>query len=566
MSGGGSAAEGLARSLLRGGVPWRRQALGALLGLAVTACRIVQGLLMTLLVDGLAGGEGVWLPAWGGGLAVAILLRSLLLWAGELVAGETGRQVAAPLRDRLFTHLAALGPAAAARWRAGDLQAAFLGGVEALEHRHARYRPAVVDAVLGCGLVLAVLACVDPPTALLLGLCVAGLPLADRLWLRWRMPSTSGVFAAMAAFGADLLDNLQGIVTLKAFGVAGTRRAALAGRAADLRRRSMATLVVTLMRGGIAGAVTLGGAALVLSVNGWRTAAGELAPLDLFATLFLAREAFRPLERLEREFHIAWAAGDAVGPMADFLAAQPAAPEPARPRPAAMPIAAPIAGDIAFEAVGFAYSGATRPALQSLTFAVRDREFVALAGPSGAGKSTVASLLLRVFDPASGVIRLGGTDIRRLPLATLRSRIALVPQDVFLFHGSVEDNLRLARPDASPELIRAAAADAHIDAVIRGLPDGYATMVGERGARLSGGQRQRLGIARALLTEASVLILDEATSSLDPVTEQAIQAALDGVAGRRTVIAIAHRPAILDRADRVLRLDGGRLDGGEIWG
>lgn len=550
--------DALARSLRRDGVPWRRRVVAVAGGLAVTACHIAQGLLLALLLDGLtAGGGDLRLPVWGGVLATVILLRALLLWAGEVGAEETGRRVAVPLRDRLFAHLAALGPAAAMRWRAGDLQAAFVGGVEALEHHHARYRPAIAGAVLGCGLVLAVLAWFDPPTALLLGLCAGALPLADRLWLRWRMPSTSGVFAAMGAFGADLLDNLQGIVTLKVFGVAGTRRAALARRAAELRRQSMATLGVTLMRGGITGFLTLGGMALVLSVNAWRAATGDLPPLALFATLFLAREAFRPLERLEREFHTAWAANGAVAPMAAFLAAQPAVRDPDHPAPP------PSAADIVFEAVRFAYPGAGRPALASLSFTVREHEFVAFAGPSGAGKSTVASLLLRVFDPDAGTIRLGGTDLRRLPLATLRSRIALVPQEVFLFHGSVEDNLRLARPDATPDQIRAAAAAAHIDGFIRELPDGYATMVGERGARLSGGQRQRLGIARALLTQAPVLVLDEATSGLDPVTERAIQTALDGAAGRRTILAIAHRAAILRRADRVFRLDGGRLVGEE---
>ena len=270
-------------------------------------------------------------------------------------------------------------------------------------------------------------------------------------------------------------------------------------------------------------------------------------------TLFLAREAFRPLDRLEREFHTAWSATGALEPIAALLDTTPDVQEPGRPA------ALPARNDIAFEDVSFAYGKNEAQALSSVSFGVGEKEFVALVGPSGAGKSTVVALLLRFFDPTAGHIRIGGTDIRELGLDALHSLISVVSQDTYLFHGSIEDNLRIAKPDATPEEIRAALRAARIDDFIESLPRGDATPIGERGSQLSGGQRQRLAIARALLKDAPILLLDEATSSVDAASERAIQQALDELAGRRTTLVIAHRLSTIRRADRILVLDAGRI-------
>ncbi|HEV2573003.1 MAG TPA: ATP-binding cassette domain-containing protein [Beijerinckiaceae bacterium] len=207
----------------------------------------------------------------------------------------------------------------------------------------------------------------------------------------------------------------------------------------------------------------------------------------------------------------------------------------------------------------FAYDTNDTKALSSVSFSIKEKEFVALVGPSGAGKSTVISLLLRFFDPTSGHIRIGGTNISDLSLENLRSLVSVVSQDTYLFHGTIEDNLRIAKPDATKDEIHAAAIAAHIDEFIFNLPQGYATEIGERGAHLSGGQRQRLSIARALLKNAPILILDEATSNVDPRSESAIQDALDGLVGRRTTLVIAHRLSTIRKADRILVLENGRI-------
>ena len=223
------------------------------------------------------------------------------------------------------------------------------------------------------------------------------------------------------------------------------------------------------------------------------------------------------------------------------------------------PVPAPARHDIVFDHVTFAYDGVPRPALDDVSFAVGEHQRVALVGPSGAGKSTIASLLLRFFDPQQGSIRVGGVDLRTLSLADLRQQVALVAQDTYLFHGTIADNLRIAKPDATDSEIAAAAHAARIDDFIRDLPEGYATAVGERGAQLSGGQRQRVAIARALLKNAPILILDEATSSVDPASERAIQDALDRLLERRTTIVIAHRLSTIQKADRILVLNEGAV-------
>jgi len=272
----------------------------------------------------------------------------------------------------------------------------------------------------------------------------------------------------------------------------------------------------------------------------------------LFMSLFLAREAFRPIDRVEKEFHAAYAGATAAPAILKLLGTEPSIHEPA------MAVVPAKRADVSFENVTFAY-GSGDPALKSVSFTIGEHQRVALVGPSGAGKSTVVALLLRFFDPQQGTIRIGGIDIRTLSFDALRAQMAVVSQDTYLFHGTIGDNLKIAKPDASEAEINAAADAAQIGEFIRGLPQGFDTEVGERGAQLSGGQRQRLAIARALLKNAPLLILDEATSNIDPASEQALQKALDHLLKHRTTIVIAHRLSTIREADRILVLDKGAV-------
>ena len=239
-----------------------------------------------------------------------------------------------------------------------------------------------------------------------------------------------------------------------------------------------------------------------------------------------------------------------------LLDAQPSIAAPAHPKP----LPAPARGEVAFEAVTFAYPARPdMPALRDFRLTVRPGERVALVGPSGAGKSTVFRLLLRFYDPQTGVVRLDGVDLREADPAEVRARAALVAQDSPLFSGSAADNIRFGRDGATAEDVRAAARAAQAEAFLDALPQGFETPVGERARGLSGGQRQRLAIARALVREAPLLLLDEATSALDAENERLVQRALDEAMKGRTTLVIAHRLATVLKADRIVVMDQGRV-------
>ncbi|MGH7347181.1 MAG: ATP-binding cassette domain-containing protein, partial [Candidatus Rokuibacteriota bacterium] len=303
---------------------------------------------------------------------------------------------------------------------------------------------------------------------------------------------------------------------------------------------------------GITDTVIAVGAAAALALGAWRVSTGEMSVPALLVILMLGVEVFRPLRELRILLHqgmLGLSAARGIFALLDAKAAvsdRPAGPEPRD-------------AGVSFEDVTFAYPGARRPAHVELSFQVRPGERVAIVGPSGSGKSTIARLLLRFHDPDRGRVAIGGRDLRELSFEQIRSRVALVSQDTWLFHGTVEDNIRMGKPDASVEELRAATRAANADEFIQRLPQGYDTVVGERGVRLSGGQRQRIAIARALLRDAPILVLDEALSSVDAESEALIQSALDRLMRGRTTLVFAHRLSSVVGADRILVLDEGRL-------
>ncbi|MBL7499037.1 ABC transporter ATP-binding protein [Frankia sp. CN7] len=523
--------------------------------LAVVATAIAQGFLLAAVLEHVLAGEGIGAQRDRVvAIGALIVARFALTWAGEPVTEATGAATKELLRGRAFAKVAALGPGHVAGARTGELRATLVEGIESLENYYGRFLPSLVAAVAAPLAVVAVLAPRDAWLALLIaGFAVAAVVLPP-LWAGPLEERSEQRMSAYIGLGAQFLDTLQGLVTLKAFGAADRRRDDLRRGSDQLITRWIREMAAALVPLAIYHLAIVGGVATVAAVAAARAANGGLAAGPMFLALFLSVQALRPINVLAAAYHTTYEAGTA----ADRLHALFATVSPAPVRSTATP-AAGLAPSITFDRVTFAYDTRERPVLSDFSLQVDPGRTVAVVGPSGAGKTSVVSLLLRFFDPRQGVVRIGGRDVRDLPSDQLRSMIALVAQDTYLFGGTVAENVAMARPGASRADVETAARVAGAHEFIAALPDGYDSPVGERGLRLSGGQRQRLAIARAVLADAPILVLDEATASVDAAAEASIQSALDQLTAQRTTLIIAHRLSTVRNADQIVVLDDGRV-------
>ncbi|HTO12553.1 MAG TPA: thiol reductant ABC exporter subunit CydC [Candidatus Binatia bacterium] len=484
--------------------------------------------------------------------AAALVGRSALDYARTMAAHHTAARVQSELRRRLHDQVAALGPAHFVRDRTGDVMLSMVEGIQQLEVYFGQYLPQLFVAALTPVLIFAFVAFLDLPVALVVLLAAVAALLAPGLWHRWDSRASLERNRAYKAFGAEFLDSVQGLATLKAFGQSTSRARRLEEKATTLFNSTMWVLGTNTLARGITDSAIAVGAAAALAVGAWRVSHGAMSLPALLIILMLGVEVFRPLRELRVLLHQGMLGLSAARGIFAILDARPAVHD----RPAGLE---PRDAGVAFEDVTFLYPGGRRPAHAGVTFHVRPGERVGIVGPSGSGKSTVARLLLRFYDPERGRVTIGGRDLRELSLAQIRSRIAVVSQDTWLFHATVEENLRMGRPEATTDELRAAARAANAEEFILRLPQGYATVVGERGVRLSGGQRQRIAIARALLRDAPILVLDEALSSVDAESEALIQAALDRLMAGRTTLVFAHRLSSVIGCDRILVLHEGRV-------
>lgn len=522
------------------------------LRLASTVTHIVQGVLMARVLARLLAGEPLarQVPLLAGAFG-AVLVRFGATWLGEIVAQLTAAATKEELRARAFAKVADLGPTALRGERSGDVRAALVEGVESLEAYFSRYVPSLLSVGVTPIVVLAVLAAHDVSLALIVAAFVVAALVLPALWSRLLQRRSDELMTAYLGMGATFLDVLQGLVTLKAFGAARRKRdelATVSHRLVDGWNRLMAVALVKQM---IYSLAIVGGVATTVAVAAVRTARGTLDVGALFVALVLSAEALRAVGVLATSFHASHDAASGAELLHALFARAPLPPATAT--------AEPSSTAIGFDDVTFAYAPDAPPVLSGLSLAIPAGETVAVVGVSGAGKSTLVSLLLRFVDPLRGRVTIGGRDLRALPAEKLRASIALVAQDTYLFDGSVRDNIALARPSATDEEVVAAARAADADAFIEALPEGYDTAIGERGLRLSGGQRQRLAIARAVLADAPILVLDEATASVDAKAEAAIQRAVDRLTRRRTTLVIAHRLSTVRDADRIAVLEEGRI-------
>ncbi len=528
-------------------------AVSVALGLVVAATRVGQGVTLAYGLGSILS-TGRWsgaLPWVGAAVGLVLVRAAATVVQGAAMAGASVR-ITTRLRVRLVLTILGLGPAWVGRERSGELEAVLVDGVERLDAYFRLFLAKVIAASVSALAIVVTVIVIDPPT----GACVAVfaaavmfIPSGEYRVLGPRMRFWSDSYRPLSA---EFVDNLQGMTTLKMFGVAGERGQELAARSARVRDAAIRLISVSGLFTGIMAFAAAAGAAAGLAVGGFRLAAGDLTTQQLLLILLLAAECFRPAREIHDAMHSAVWGMSKVERAFEILQVTPPESDGApRQRAATAPT-------VSFEQVSFGYRPG-RMVLDEVSFTVGAGESLAIVGSSGAGKTTIASLLLRFFEPQAGRIRVDGADIAALHPDEARRLIAVVPQDTFLFHASIRDNLTIACPGAGDDQMRAALAAAGAAGFVDALPDGLATVVGERGLRLSGGQRQRIAIARALLKDAPILILDEATSNVDVAAESSILAALEPLRRGRTTLLIAHRLSTVRDADQILVLDGGRI-------
>ncbi|MER7717451.1 thiol reductant ABC exporter subunit CydD [Streptomyces flaveolus] len=472
--------------------------------------------------------------------------RALVGWLTELAAHRASAAVKSELRRRLLERATALGPGWLSGQRTGSLVALATRGVDALDDYFSRYLPQLGLAVVVPVAVLARIVTEDWVSAAII---VATLPLIPvfmmligwatqaRMDRQWRL---------LSRLSGHFLDVVAGLPTLKVFGRAKAQAESIKRITGEYRQATMRTLRIAFLSSFALELLATLSVALVAVTIGMRLVHGDMALYDGLVVLVLAPEAYLPLRQVGAQYH---AAAEGLAAAEEIFSVLEA------PAPVSGSGPVPRDGALSFEGVTVRYPGRTADAVSDVDLVVEPGGTVALVGPSGAGKSTLLHALLGFVRPSHGRIRIGGADLTGLDPAQWHARVAWVPQRPHLFAGTVAENVRLARPEADDAAVRRALRDAGALEFVDALPEGTGTVLGEDGAGLSAGQRQRLALARAFLADRPVLLLDEPTAALDGATEAEIVAAVRRLAAGRTVLLVVHRPALLEVADRVVRLD-----------
>ena len=502
-----------------------------------------------LLAGGSAGELTVVVAALCGLVVVQASSRMLFL----NVSGRIGQQVLLELRRRLFRHFGRLDIAFHDRYTSGRVVSRSTNDVEAIQDMLETGFDSLVTAVLTLFGTAVLLLFLDFRLGLM---CLAVFPVL--VGLVWWFTSESAknyreVRESAALVIVQFVETMTGIKAVQAYRRE-SRNQQIFDEVADgyrrVNERAFALLAVFMPGVKLVGNLTTG---VVLLYGGYRVLNEQMTIGTLAAFLLYLRMFFEPMQEISQFFNTFQSASSALEKIAGVLAVPPAVIEPPDPQPLQR-----VAGAVELNDVSFEYA-AGRPVLSGMSLAVPAGQTVALVGTTGAGKTTIAKLIARFYDPQAGSVTLDGIDLRRLAQSELRRHVVMVTQENFLFAGTVADNIRFGRPDATDAEIRAAATAVGASEFIDALPDGFGTDVAKRGGRLSAGQRQLVAFARAFLADPAVLILDEATSALDIPSERQVQRALRTVLAGRTALIIAHRLSTVQIADRVLVIERGSI-------
>lgn len=486
-------------------------------------------------------------------LVAAYLLRAVCRFVAMSISHLAAWRFVADLTFEIYDKLQALSLRYYQDKQTGQLMSRMVNDTRQIEVLVAHALPDLFSSLLVIVGVMIMLLTVNVPLALLTLAPVPLIIFVSTLFSKKVAPMFRINQEVLGDINGVLQDNLSGMKEIQAFGQEEYEHNKL-----DYFRRRYAEVNIRanfangLFHPGVEFLTSLG-TVVVVGVGGYLGMMGKMDIADVVAFLMYLSLFYQPLTTLARLVEDVQTAYAGAVRVFDILDAESEVQE--APNAAVLPRGR---GEIEFENVSFAYDP-KEPVLKDVSFKAAPGEMIALVGPTGVGKTTVVSLLERFYDPQRGVIRVDGQDIRGVTLHSLREQMSMVLQDVFLFNGTIVDNIAYGAHEASREQIVAAAQAARADGFIREMPNGYDTVVGERGVRLSGGQKQRIAIARAVLRDAPILILDEATSAVDTETEAEIQAAIEQLAGKRTMIVIAHRLSTVIRADQILVLENGSI-------
>lgn len=525
-------------------------ALGIAAGvLTVLQAQVLSRVIRQVFLDGLLLSQVDLALYW---LLGIIFARAALAWMSEVSASAIAVRVKTSLRRQLFKHLIDLGPSFVQQERTGELTQTVVEGVESLDAYFSQYLPQLVLAALVPLTFLVFVFPLDPLSGWVLLLTAPLIPFF--MWLIGSLAQTltRRQWKSLSRMSAYFLDVLQGLETLKALGRSQAQTGVLAQVSDNFRQTTLSVLRVTFLSALALELISTLSTAVVAVQIGLRLLYGRLTFEEAFFVLLLAPEFYLPLRMLGTRFHAGMSGVAAAQRIFSILSTAPQTSE------STGVIAPDFSAPIRFENVRYHYPD-QRAALNGISIELLPGETVALVGPSGAGKSTMIQILLRFARPQAGRILVGEHCLDEIEIDAWRKGIAWVPQKPHLFYGSIAENISLGRPEASRAEIIAAARLAHADEFIDRLPQAYDTLIGENGATISGGQAQRIALARAFLLDAPLLILDEPTANLDPATEAALQDSLKQLLRGRRALIIAHRLSTVQRADRIVVLDQGKV-------
>lgn len=549
-------ARALLFSLLR---PYRLTvALLALVVVVENAARLSVPILVKRGIDVgippiLSGGPAHALMVIVGVLCVVVLVQATSRMFFLQRSGRIGQKVLLELRRRVYRHFQRLDIAFHERYTSGRVVSRSTNDVEAIQDMLETGFDSLITAVLTLIGTAILLVTLDVRLGLM---CLAAFPILVGLvwWFRNESAKTyRRVRESAALVIVQFVETMTGIKAVQAYRRESRNQEIfedIADRYKADNEKTFRLLAIFMPGVKLVGNITTG---VVLLYGGYRVLHGQMTIGTLAAFLLYLRMFFEPMQEISQFFNTFQSASSALEKLAGVLGERPGIKDPKRPVPLER-----VRGDVAFHDVQFSYVP-DRPVLPDLSFTVPAGQTVALVGTTGAGKTTIAKLIARFYDPTVGSVTLDGIDLRDISQSELRRHVVMVTQENFMFDGTVADNIRFGRPDATDAEVVAAAAAVGADRFIDALPDGYDTDVAKRGGRLSAGQRQLVAFARAFLADPAVLILDEATSSLDIPSERMVQRALETVLAERTSLVIAHRLSTVHVADRVLVLDHGRI-------